>query len=216
VSEAVGENDSSSPEPDMLGKEERILAGGIAAALLALFLWVYLDPPDRRAVVEGCQAEDPATCFVTISADPGAEVAALLAVSALLFLIALLGRRFSTVKLPGGTELSRAEASEVPDDTPNKEMAAGRLVRLATTGSAGADADLWTELPAWAQSALYTWAAENPVLRIPVTDAITSTHKPSGQGNHPWYVQLDDGQGTARTLRVSVGRGSPQAQETER
>lgn len=207
-------NEVATPQTAMLSKRERWLAGFTALGLLAIFLLLYLYPPHRQVAVQGCLAEDPENCVVTVSADPGAEAPALVAASAFLVLIAVLGRRFNTVKLPGGAELSGGEANEVPDDTPELEVSAGRAEPIGH-GVTERPVNLWHELPTWCQTALYTWAAENPVLKIPISDALTTTHKPSGQGNHAWYVRIDDGQGTTRTLRVSTGRGSSQAQDAE-
>jgi hypothetical protein len=191
----------------MLRWWERTLAAAAAALLVVLLVWLYWSPPERQVAVEGCAAENPAACVVTVSADPSAETAALVAASVVLLLIAILGVRFTTIKLPSGAELSRGAASETSPDTPARAKAAGRV---AVAGIAPADdgTTLWSMLPEWAQFALYEWAAQNPVLRIPVTDAIESIHKPSRASDDPWYVHLDDGHGTTRTLRLTMGRGS--------
>ena len=197
----------------LLNPWERFAAAMAALLFLVLAVWLYSNPPDHTTALAGCTASDTGDCVVTVDADPGTLTTALIAAGGVLSFVAVLGRRFSSIKLPGIAELSAPRASEVRKETPAAEAADGRVQRVVArrTGVGGETASsLWGELPTWARSALYRWAADNPIFDIPISEAIAELFEPRREESHPWYVTLRDPSGEERTLRVATDRGSSQ------
>ena len=192
------------PDSPLLAPWERLASGVAALLLLVLAVWLYSEPPDRRTALSGCGAADVQQCVVTVDAQPGSLTTTLVAAAVVLALVAVLGRRFSSVKLPGIGRLTAPTATEVRRETPAAETAAGRATPVPRPSGAGAPSPsaLWDLLPPWAHVALDRWGAENPIFDIPVSDAITEVYEPRGDQSLPWYVTLRDDRGEERTLRV--------------
>jgi len=105
---------------------ERRAAAVVALCVLAIALWIILDPPDRRVALSGCESAS-AGCLVTVDGDVATVAAALVALAAVGGLVALIGVRFTTVKA-AGIEISRPEAGtaglpSVPNQTPTVDDA---------------------------------------------------------------------------------------------
>ena len=163
----------------------------------------------REQAVDGCPAQPPSSCVVSVEDTSTAVVTALLALGGASFLIGLIGVRFTTIKA-GQVELGGTASEQKPEDV-QKEVEAGNLESVEpAAAAAAADADVWSTLPRWVRSALYRWVADNPVIELPVNEAVTAAYKPAGQGNYAWSIQLRAADGE-RTLRVSQGKGSTQA-----
>ena len=97
-------------ESERLTPGERTAAVIAAVVLLAIALWMILDPPDRTVAVGGCRSATD-DCLVTVDGDLTTIAAALFALAAVAGLIGLLGVRFTSVKA-GGVELSKEFAEE--------------------------------------------------------------------------------------------------------
>lgn len=191
-----------------------MLAGTMALALLVFFAWVYLAPPSRTVALDGCEPSDTVSCTAVVDADPGVELTVVLGVGAVLLLVAILNRRFSSIKV-GDLELGGA-ATEVPEDEPESdddvEPVDQPVAEPAAAGAAGAPPDSaslmvesaarWQDLPDWAQLTLTQWSLRNPVLTTPVATAVAAVYEPVGPADHPWYVRLSDGT-NERTLRLT-------------
>ena len=193
-------------ESPLLKAWERLTCAIVALLLLVLAVWLFSEPPDRRTALTGCGAADVQQCVVTVDAQSGSLTTALVAAAGVLALVAVLGRRFSSVKLPGLGRLSMAStATEVRSETPAAEAAAGRATPVPRPSGAGAGTGpaLWDVLPPWAHVALYQWGAENAIFDIPVSEAIAEAYEPRGDTDLPWYVALRDERGHERTLRIA-------------
>jgi hypothetical protein len=101
---------------DRLTRTERIIAGVVGAALLAVALGLVVTPPDRRVALQQCP-NVASGCIVTVDNDLSTFSAILAAIGAAAALIAMLGIRFNTVKA-GGAELGRADTVGLPYAAP--------------------------------------------------------------------------------------------------
>jgi hypothetical protein len=196
--------------PPALNDGERKIAAVVGGLAIALAIVLYLGPPTRAQALTDCTAA-PTECVVNVHSEPEVLATALVGLGGLLTLIALLGRRFTTIKGPGGWELGIAEISQ---EALEKASAAGDVEEVSASetpnGVRALDSTpLWAELPTWVRAQLYRWAAENPVAQtVPLPAAVVKAYKTKGQGNHPWFVQLQLAENESRTLRVGTGRGS--------
>lgn len=89
---------------------ERWLAGCVGLVFLAAAVILTVSPPGRRVALSQCPTAE-AGCIVIIDQDLTTFTAVLAGLGALALLIALLGRRFSTLKVAGN------ELSHAPDTT---------------------------------------------------------------------------------------------------
>jgi hypothetical protein len=94
-------------ERERLTRTERTAASIAAVLLLAIAVWMILDPPNRTVALQGCKRAADG-CLVTVDGDPTTIAAALFALAAVAGLVGLLGVRFTSVKA-GGVELSKYE-----------------------------------------------------------------------------------------------------------
>lgn len=204
-----------------LSEGERMAASVTALALLLFFGWVYIAPPLRTVTIEGCQPSASVSCTAEVNADPGGELAVVLGAGAALLLVAILNRRFSSIKF-GDLELTSGEAVEVPEEEPESDedveqvdepddaamqALAGQTGRFRNVAAPlGQSVVQWQRLPDWAQRTLTDWSLANPVLKIPVANSIQDVYRPTGSSGDPWYVRVSDGV-HERTLRLSKSRG---------
>ncbi|GAA5165827.1 pYEATS domain-containing protein [Ornithinimicrobium tianjinense] len=95
-----GTRAEKAPEEAMLRPWERAGASVAGLALLLVALWLIVDPPGRRVALAQCRTAADG-CVVTVDQDSAVLVAAVLGLAGVALLVALLGRRFTSVEVAG-------------------------------------------------------------------------------------------------------------------
>lgn len=218
-------------ESSLTGGERR-WAGGASVVLFVVALFVLFRPPTRTTesgvVHTGVRQ---ATEYTTVVSDVSAVLSVLFAVAAVLVLVAVLGRRFSSVTLPGVTLGDKPKAEETTPEAANAEIEAPRGTsdedegdklrtpnlgaahddgpsRLRTDPGEAPDPALWDGLSDWVRGALLDWAnSGQEVLTSPIRMAVIDARKAPGRGNHPWFVSVKMDNGSVRVFRIATGRG---------
>ena len=178
-----------SPSP-MLVPLERIMAGLFGFVIFGWSAYVLFAPPEHKEVISGCKTTGKA-CTVTVSSVPQAMTSLLVAAGVALLLVAFLGVRFRSIKLPG------VELASVQDSSPAQAQAARehKTVPLSVGTAQDQPSDtervaLWSSLPSAVQNSIIDkWQAEDQ------TDApwkqLTQVDRPRS-GSNEWFVHFGD------------------------
>ncbi len=172
----------------MLVPVERIVAGLFGFVIFGWMAYLIVAPPEHKEAISGCKSSGKA-CTVTVSSIPDATTSLLVAASIALLLVAFLGVRFRSIKLPG------VELASVQDSSPDQAQAARQrnAVSLVPAQDQPSDAErvaLWSSLPSAVQNSIINkWQAEDQ------TDApwqqLTQVDRPRS-GSNEWYVHFGD------------------------
>ena len=130
------------PGQNRLTNTERFLASAIGGFCVAGGIWLTWVPPTRTVAIDGCIPSTSSACTTSVDGDVTALATVVLALAGIASLVALLGVRFTNVKV-GGVEVSALEKLDQKTQGLDPVSAARRadwISSVNTTSAAAAQA----------------------------------------------------------------------------
>jgi hypothetical protein len=188
----------SPSDPRRLSLLERIAAVSLALAAAALAYFALSCPPEVTKLAEtSCCGATPQS----VDADTETLVIVLALLSAGLFLVALLGVRFTRISA-GKNGFELAVVTEIADE----KGPPGDQARLMTGPPEEAEGE-WEKLPPWAKLALEEWGAGRRMFDSGVRFYVLRVVRESRKGSRRWIVWVRYGD-RIKVLQLTNGRGS--------
>jgi hypothetical protein len=191
-----GAPEPGTAEPGRLSDTERFVALGGGLVLFLVALWLLAFPPDHDEVLPDCTPSAGLDCVASVSDVPETVTSVVVGAAAALILVAVLGIRFRTVKIPGGIELSVDPVDKSEADAAKEN---GEVEEAVPTPTAH------VELEALESNSSTLWASLPPVIQRRVAEAwklagnpgspaasINQVYRPR-RGHDLWYVEFLDG-----------------------